>query len=256
MAYGRRRYYRKRYNRSRKSSLSNYSIATRTSARSQATQIWRLKKRINAIQRRTKPEIRVSQPSSVIYEPTGSSTTGYGWASRYYINPNALQGSGGVATEGYMCRLLSGTVYFNANYTNISATVQPITYRVTIIQTIAGLVSSEINFEDIFNYDTDTTGPAWTPSSGVTINTSVSQTSVFGPLQNNITRSFRVLSDRKFVLSYQRPQINRVIKFKPSTIFSSSNTGQKGAIYVCVAAYAPSNQHTYRVASKLALTDS
>lgn len=253
----RRRLTRRRYNRRGGRTLSSYHIATRTSARAQARQIYSLNRRITAIQRRTKPEIRVSQPSAQLYAPTGTSTDGYGWGSIYYISPNAMQGTGGISTDGYMCRLLSGTVYFNANYSSMTTTVQPITYRVTIIQTKAGLSQNQIQFQDVYNNDSNNSAslPDWSPSAGVSVNSTISQNLVFGPLQNNITRFARVLYDKKFVLSYQRPQINRVIRFKPSTLFADSGVGFKGAVYVCVVVYAPNVQHTYRVASKLALTD-
>ena len=69
MAYFRKRNYRYRV---AKKPLSNYNIATKTGRKSQAKQIYYLKKRINKIQRLTKPEIVTIQRNSTSFDLVNS----------------------------------------------------------------------------------------------------------------------------------------------------------------------------------------
>ena len=115
-----RRYVRRRN--ARRKTLSNYKIATRTSARSQARQIYALNRKINYIQKRTKPEIQICRrtiQSALNFSSTVGNTTGRVlWGSVGSINflpPLGGQTSDlnptGVANN--FARLLSFNLYGN-----------------------------------------------------------------------------------------------------------------------------------------------
>lgn len=252
MAYGRRRYYRRRGHRSRKGSLSNYSIATRTSARSQANQIYSLKRRINAIQRRTKPEIKIWQLNGDTITPSGTTAGSASQITTY--EPSISQWHSTI--DGSFARLLSYTVYFSARYTAYAANTIPVTFRVVVIQTRATR-SEAIAPNDVFNGTN-------LPATGITDANALN--ALNGPLATGLARTAKVLYDKKYYLSYQRPQILSTIKLNKLLNYykvPSGNAGDgteqigKGIIQVFVLAYNPGNvtTYTYDVNTKLAYTD-
>lgn len=91
---------------------------------------------------------------------------------------------------------------------------------------------------------------------------------VFGPLQMGLARTCKVLSDKRYVLSYQRPAVNMRTNIKYLTNYyrdtasASSNTGSdsysKGTIYVFYACYGQGlaeNPATMNFSYKLAFID-
>lgn len=247
MAY-RTRYTRRRTGGRRRRTLSSYHIATRTSARSQARQIYALNKRVTAIQRRTKPEI-MTWTQSLIGTPNFSSTGGFCQISA--VNPTQNTDN---PMQGNFARLLTCKLYGSITYATMSETVQPITFRVVILQTMATRGTSP-TASDIFN--------------GVTQNSSTltgteARTAIFGPLSQGLARSFRVLNDRKFYLSYQRPLIAMNIKRSRLSSFwkDPDNTEEvaKGNIYVAIIGYAvgtssSTQPFTINAQTKIAYTD-
>lgn len=258
---------RKRYNRRRnaKKSLSNYNIATKTGAKSQAKQIYYLKKRINRIQRMNKPEIitiqRTGQPIDA-----RSSQGFFGWI----INTNS-EGVAGITpslgpqesniigqTTAYppnnFARLHSFSLYGNMHYELNNVEREPITLRIVIIQTKTTR-GSDVNAGDVF-------------TSG--FNNLDHFESTFGPLQTGLARTCKVLSDKRYTLTSQRPSVNirtnlRYLKNyyrdnnSSSTSGSSSESVGKGTIYVLYSIYsisaAVNKMATLETVCKLAYTD-
>ena len=123
MAY--RRYVRRRA--SRRKTLSNYRIATRTSAKAQSRQIYALKRRINVIQKRTKPEILISRRTiSTILDFTSNTTGRVLWTAatgtaNAFVPPlgslyGDLNPTGSSSPTNNFARLLSFTLYGNFYY--------------------------------------------------------------------------------------------------------------------------------------------
>lgn len=257
-------YFRKRYNRYRrgKKYLSNYNIATRTGAKSQAKQIFYLKKRINRIQRLTKPEIVTIQRNSskidlvtsqgnVNWISSDSATTGIIQPNLGPIANNVI-GDVSSAVPNNFARLNSLRILGNMQFTGITSSSPPVNLRVVIVQ-LRSSRQSPLTAVDIFTSNSTT-------SDGFSC--------VFGPLQTGLARTCKVLSDKRYCLSYQRPSVNIRTSLKYLKSFyrdaNSSSSGEgssdpiyKGSIYVFYAIYSPSttNVGSLDLIHKLAYTD-
>lgn len=228
--YARRRTYRRK-------TLSNYRIATRTSARSQAKQIYALKRRINVIQRRTKPEILITRRTGTplvsdgSFTPvTGLATFAYGGGSVSSFQPQLptsgteTNGGAGVLSPNRFARLLSFKLTGSISYSGTpQTTATPYVLRVVIVQTRTTR-SDTVGANDIF----------------------LDSNPVFNSLQSGLARTARVLSDKRYYLSYQRPviAIKTVLKrltnfYTDTTSHASATTGSegvgKGTIFVAYA---------------------
>lgn len=256
-------YFRKRYNRRRyyKKPLSNYNIATRTSAKSQSKQIFYLKKRVNRIQRLTKPEIvTIQRNSSKINLVSGQGVAN--WVSSTdttsaFIAPNLGPLNSNVIGEtnspvpNNFARLHNLKVYGNMQYTGVSSSSVPVNLRIVIVQLRTSRASG-LTSADIF-------------TSGSSGNDNFS--AVFGPLQTGLARTCKVLSDKRYCLSFQRPSINIRTSLKylknfyrdnnSSSSSVSSESFAKGSIYVFYAIYTSSNVEVgaLDLIHKLAYTD-
>lgn len=258
-------YFRKRYNyyRRGKKHLSNYNIATKTGAKSQAKQIYYLKKRVNKIQRLTKPEIVTIQRNSKSLDLVSSQSV-VGWL--FGEDPGNLQGITPVlgpinsnlvgqtdaSVPNNFARLLNFKLYGNMQYTSLTETSVPVNVRIVIVQTRSSR-PSDISPNDIFTSN----------SNGVD-----NFSAVFGPLQTGLARTCKVLSDKRYCLSYQRPSINIRTSLKYLMNFyrdANSNTPSdgfseqygKGSIYVFYAVYTTSQEKvgSLNLMYKLAYSD-
>lgn len=235
--------------------LSNYKIATRTSAKSQAKQIYALKKRINYIQRRTKPEILIARRvGNGIINFTANATGVFEWngATVNFVPPLGTQSSdlnltGASSPPSDFARLLSFTLYGNFYYTELPNDQNgPVRLRIVIAQTKATRAAPP---EDNDVFSRGNAGSA-----------------VYGPLQTGLARTLKVLSDRHYTLSYQYPNV--VIKtplryllpfYRDSNSAGSASGSEswgKGAIYVFYAVYgATFTNCSLSLEGKLAYTD-
>lgn len=260
-----RRASRRRANRT----LSNYKIATRTSARAQARQIYALARRISSIQRRTRPETvtitRTSAPIAPISSTssiglvswyTTSSTTSPAPVINFVFPPlgtpsNPSYGDANTNPPNLFARLSSFTLYGDMRFDTLVDTISPITLRIVVCQTKATR-SDALSSADIFS-----------PSN--TGNSAFAQ--VFGPLQTGLARTVKVLSDKRYTLSYQRPSVTiktrlrYLLNFYRDFASSSGTAGEsipKGAIYVFYATYTAASDQaapTLRLMYKLAYFD-
>lgn len=255
-----RRVSRRRANRT----LSNYKIATRTSARSQSKQIYALKRQIQRIQRQTKPELVTIQRTG---QPIGDFTAGLAsWYTQagttsmvqsitpqlgpiVNISYGATESSTGVPNN--FARLLSFTLYGDIRYSEYTNATSPFTIRIVVLQTKTTR-NSLISANDVFS-----------PSNAG--NSAFSQ--VFGPLQVGLSRTARVLSDKRYTLSYQRPSVTIKTRIRylsnfyrdTANIDSGSETSDatpKGAIFVVYSGYSLSTlMPTMNLMCKLAYSD-
>lgn len=255
MAY--RRYVRRRA--SRRKTLSNYRIATRTSAKAQSRQIYALKRRINVIQRRTKPETLICRRTMNV-GPVSFTTSAFGrvsWtntASGVFVpsigdQTGDLNPSTGVPNN--FARLLSFTLYGNFYYSQApTGTDNPIRLRLVIVQTKATR-GEALDENDIFSRGGGT---------------STLSSPVYGPLQTGIARTVKVLSDRHYTLSYQYPNVAIKTKLRYLLPYyrDANNAGgnapsdpiPKGSILVFYALYgATFTNCSLYLEGKLAYTD-
>lgn len=234
------KYHRKRSTRKR-STLSNYRIATKTSAKAQSRQIYALKKRVSRIYRMTKPEIRIQQRVGSGLTITESSTGVFAFNTSQTGSATAItpilnyfgDSSTDTSTSGPInrfARLRSFSLYGQLQYGTITATAKPISVRIVIVQTKMTR-DEDITAADIFSSLNDQ------PSNFQ---------AVYGPLQVGLSRTCKVLSDKRYILSYQRPNVTIRTNLKYLTNyyrdFSNSSSGStssesvaKGAIYVAYA---------------------
>lgn len=224
MAYRRKRYYRRK---SKK--LSNYNIATKTSAKSQAQQIYALKRKINYYIKQTKPSTFVQQRVSQL---TNVANPGF---MRWYKSASALVDF--IFPElGTPQSSTSSSNVSNAQRTNfarsydlhlygqlsfqpdkLTATTLPVSLRLVVVQ-YPKTRASNLLHSDIFTSGVNSLGQdAVQPYS-----------SVFGPLQNGVSRNCRVLFDRVYTISFQRPQQRIFIYLKRLFNFYQDNNSSQG----------------------------
>lgn len=244
----RRRYTGRRTTRSRRRTLSSYNLATRTSARAQARQIYALNRKINVIQRRTKPEILTTYINTVTRSKTPTEGT-QGTLLNYVPTPGQDSENGGPNIEGQFCRQLGLTGYFSARYNTMSTGNSPVCFRLVGIQ-LRATRDGGLNPNDVFNG----VGTSFTD-----ISTDVAQNAFNGPLTTGLARIAKVLFDKKYYLSYQRPQISTKIKTRRLLNYykASTESSAKGQIVVYLLAYSlGTTPYSYDYNYKLAYTDS
>lgn len=262
MAY--RRYNNRKRTHKRKT-LSNYNIATKTSAKAQARQIYSLKKRMNWAIKRITPEIQIQQRNSsadIIPVSSGGSRISWEYSGEAtdpmsYIIPTFYPDDSttiGTAPNDRFKRLRSFKLFGNWQYTgDLSSTPTPITMRIVIVQTRTTR-NQAISPEDIFT--SGSSGPS-------------AFNAVYGPLQNGVARTCKILSDKRYQLNYQRPNVTistslRYLLNVYRDINTSADGGvssdavPKGAIHVFYAIYSPAgvfSANQFSIGYKLAFTD-
>lgn len=258
MAYGKKKGYKRPYRKSKK--LSNYNIATKTSARAQSKQIYALKKRVNQIYRLTRPEtqIQVRQAQSISQTASAINVAQFLTTSSNYdksIVPSVFLASTtdamtGSAPVNNWVRSHSFSLYGNWQYSTVDPANSPLTLRLVIVQQ-KKTRGDAITADDIFQ-------------------STSAFTRTFGPLQDGITATVRVLSDKRYNLNFQRPNINiktnlrYLYNFRRDTSSgsgsgSSSDNSVAGTIYVFYAIYGPLATlptNTLNLGYKLAWSDS
>lgn len=191
----RRTYTRRSAKRSGYRTFSRYSTYRHRSSKAQAYQIYALNRKVQRIQRLTRPEtqIRNGTLTDVIS----------GGASIFDLTPLVTRvedPESGVTTgdfNGNFARLNSLTYYGTAVLSApIANTLQPRQFRIVIVQTKTTR-SDDLEPGDIIRSDLDD-GP-------LVIN---------GPLSDGTARVAKVLSDKKYTLSFQRPIVSIKTKLK------------------------------------------
>lgn len=200
-----RRYkrYRKRYNRK----LTKTNIYLNKSARSQATQIAALNRKINYISRRDKPETKVYNAP----QPISGSFTSDSITNTYTIQlmqPPA-RGVEDNNIVGDKINLLSVSLNLYAEYYNTSNTGYHNTessggiVRIIALQVKNNIGSSPAlpSINNILQY-ASTTGSTYTAMSA-------------SPFINGITKTYRILFDAKYPINTNRNQLCKNIILRP-----------------------------------------
>lgn len=229
---------RRRIYRRKRSTLSNYKIATKTSAKAQSKQIYALKRRVNRIYRMNKPEVRIQQRLGAGVALTSDNAgvlqfDSYGTLGATSSIIPYLGGASNADTNSdpinNFARMRSFNLYGHLEYSTLATTSQPVTMRLVIVQTKTTRAQN-IGVDDVF-------------ASGTGVSSSFQK--VYGPLQLGLSRTCKVLSDKRYILSYQRPSVTirtnlkYLLNYYRDTASDSSSSGSesvaKGTIYIFYA---------------------
>lgn len=212
--YGTRKY--RRYRRRSNRRLSTRRIFSRTSAKSQATQIAALRNRINSVYRRVKPEVKnlVAPAINVSFSSGALSTI---WFTGIFPKPDVGNTSDVGAIGNYVrnlgCQLNSIFEYYNNSTTGYhdseSAGCQ---LRFIILQRkVAELYTTSYDLDE-FLPNPSNTGSEYS-------------TLCVKPLRTGITERWNVLLDRKYTMTTEKNQLSLSLRFKPKSYrFNNSNS--------------------------------
>ena len=198
----RRSNYKRRINRK----ISTRNIFSNRSARSQANQIYALKRRINTVYNRVKPEIKNVVGSSINVSFNSGALSDVWFAG--VIPQPTVNGGGNSGLIGDFCRPISIQLNGVFEYYNNSTTGYHVSessgcsFRVIIVQrkTPEDYTTTHELSEFIPN-------PAYTGAEYSTMTVK--------PLQTGITEKWRVLCDKRYILTSDKNQVAFKLRFRP-----------------------------------------
>lgn len=214
MAY-RRRYRRRRTRRRpRRYPLSRFNTYRYRSAKSQANQIYRINRKINNIEKRTKPEIKIAQNT---YNFSMSEYCGEIFGGLTTLMHNSIKGR--IAriqdVHGWFNIWKSPSVAEN-NFTS--------TIRIVVFQIRQSMSSTDLplHARDLMNITA-----AEEDSTDQTVRKRAYMRAMFGPLRYGISSKINVLRDFRVSISPDRQRSSKRIKLrKPFTMMKSQTTGE------------------------------
>lgn len=229
MAYGRRykRSYRKSPRRYRRGSkFSRYNTFRYRSSKAQANQIYSLNKKINSIEQRTKPEIKIFQN-----------------AYNFSVSEYCGEVYGGLTTgmmtnvQGRIARLQNISAWFNVwKSPSVAENNFTSTIRVVVFQIRQSMSSSGFPFHayDIFNISSSEMD-----NTDQLIRKRAYMRALYGPLKYGISTKVNILRDFKVAISPDRQRASKRIKIKkPITLEKSQNSSevypQNGVFYTII----------------------
>ncbi len=225
------RYYNRRYNKrnSRRYKLSTRKIFSNTNAKSQANQIYSLKRRINSVYRRTKPEIKNLLGAAITHSFTSGALDDI-WFAGVFPMPTQNSGTDSGMIGNY-CKPLSLQLNGTIEYYNSSATGYHNTES-------AGCMARVIIVQRKTPEDYTTTHPLseFIPNPAYT---GAEYTAMaVKPLQTGITEKWDVLCDKRYILTSDNNQkIFRIrVKPKPFRFNPSDNKIFNYCKFIIVAA--------------------
>lgn len=195
--------------------LSNRRIYSRTSARSQASQIATLRNRINRVYRACRPEIKTIVTSASTYNYTSQSTSSY-----YKMYPMVVPslGTGDKDRIGNHIKVINGVLYLSLEYFNSSATGYHNTESSGCqVRIIIGQFNNAENYtstpaiSELFEFPGNM-GPNYTQLA-------------ISPLLEGITAKYRILKDIHFTMTSERNQKMMKIGFKPKVPYVWNDSG-------------------------------
>lgn len=214
--------------RGRITKLSKYNTYRNRSSAAQASQIYSLARRINRIQKLNKPEIKLVHSNQ-------SDTLTFTDQLSQNVYPLLLNGATSFfdVIDGKFARLNSLRLtmsyrYEDATLVDISndgktsqRLPQPVYLRMVFVQFKASR-HSDVDYSDLFD-------------------TTTNFTRVRGPLADGSARVVKILSDKKFMINYNRQTINKVIKFKYLRNYykPQDETYAKGDVRLYIQAWNP-----------------
>lgn len=212
MAYGNRRSTYRRKGRRGNRALSTRRIFNNKSARSQAKQIYALKRRINRVYRATKPEVKVLEQGqyNALQLLPGQMTS----FSEVFLRPEL--GTGDDQRTGNVVNLKAATLFLSAKYSMTTRTSSGIPFynvvngspgaglRVIAVQTKVARAAAPTLQSVLHNAISDSAGGIY------------SMANLKIPFEDGITTSYHVLLDRVYQFSNNRPIISKRINIRPA----------------------------------------
>lgn len=196
MVYYRRRY-RPRYNSRRYGrggyKFSKMNLYTRRNSKQQAMQIYRLNRKINTIEYKTKPEIKIFQQQS---------QTSVGDLCNYTFGAITHLSSFLNNMLGRLCRLQDIKVWFT-EYMNPTATntTYTTTSRIVVFQLRQGSNDLPTLPEHVFNITSEER-----QASNASLKKQYFMKAIYGPLKSGISSEFKILRDFRISISGQNQQ--------------------------------------------------
>lgn len=190
------RYYRRRYvrySRRRRSGLSTRSIFSRKGASAQANQIYALRRRVNKVYRRCKPEIKSQFTDSGTFE-FNSSATGSVWR---LLSPEIISsGTGNDSRTGNFIRCkdsynLSFEYYNNSTTGYHDSESSGTQIRMILFQSKEPVSSNPQPSDILANWGTTGSDYDCLPVTG---------------FKTGVTNKYRIMKDTKFTLTTDRNQ--------------------------------------------------
>lgn len=211
MAYGNRRTSYRRKGRRSARTLSTRRIFANKSARSQAKQINALKRRVNRVYSRTKPEVKVSES----YGYNSVQLLPYQHTSHNipFILPSA--GTADDQRIGSAINVLSHTLFLSAKYSFATKSAQVPVYNQTIGGNGAAMrviaVQTKVPRNDVPTLDSLMHSPINTSNVGIE-----SMSNMKIPFEVGITTGYHVLYDRVFYFNSFKPIFSKRINIRPA----------------------------------------
>lgn len=216
------RYYKRRYKRAyKKSRLTKSKIFSKKSAKSQASQIYALKKKIDYVYKSTKPDTdtgtaSITPSSSLTF--SGSSVVNYILSQINIIDNNTLTN---IGTNIDYINIKNIKFQFLYRFNSLSDSTQPIYIRLTFLK-LRTATSSLITPTNVFSNQSDP------------------YIKVRGPLRDGLYDSgYKVVGDYKRMISKDRPNLNFVKYFKGFKLDKGNGTFPKNSLWCCVYIWNP-----------------
>ena len=218
-----KRFYKKRSY--KRGSLSTRKIFGSKSAKSQARQIYALRKRINYVSKVCKPETKVYQGSNISLNFESSQLTNT-YKIQYFNGPT--RGTGDDNFTGNKVRSIALNVYTTLEYYNSSDTGYHNTesagspFRIIILQRKKSSNNEDLTLGDVLS--------SYGGSGG-----NYSMQAVC-PLVRGITDNFKVLCDKRFVFTTSNNQRILRLKVKPNNLRWDNDGIANGFIVLYISA--------------------
>lgn len=219
--YGARK--NRRYNKRRRSRLSNRRIFGRTSAKSQASQIATLRNRINYISKVNRPEVKVFYGSASSFSFDSQTLLN---TYKSFLIPLPSQGDADNQRIGDFMRVKSLQLNISAEYYNSSdsgyhnSESAGSAYRIIVGQYKHSINNTTPNIGGVLQ-ETSNSGAAYT-------NQSVC------PLKTGQTQYSYILFDRSYTISTNKNQVIHKLRIRPHNIKFDSSNGNANHIWVVI----------------------
>lgn len=235
---------RKSSRRGRKISYSRYSTYRHRSSKAQARQIYGLSKKINSVYRKLKPETQI-----LSINPDSSVEVKYTSAGDTPIKSTIMELTSLTGGVNYV-KIINIKLYLMAAFTNPDDSqvgegdlaTENVYFRLVVFR-CRGDASSAPSVDQIIN--------SWARQNAPSTDVLSEKAKWFGPLRSGVTTQYKILLDRKFVLTQNYIQHNKQYNFRCNYKYERANVSSqnqhKGAIYALVWAYNPkvSNPNNY-----------
>lgn len=260
--YASYRKFRKFVRRTPKTSFSKYSTYKNRTSKAQAYQIYRLNKKINYIQHRTKPEVKIAPliQGTFTTPASASASRASGYVMTNFVSEDTANvPSGYVKINGRFARMqslkITGTFTYTKSLTsNVDMQRMPCYLRIVIVQLRAAR-TDEIRTDDVWTLTTEPGGTG----------TALSEyNKMRAPLAVGLARKCKVLSDKRYMISdtKQSVDIKTKLKYVKNWYSAPSEIHAKGEIVMFAQilnvigdATDDPNQASFNFVSKLAYTD-